>query len=200
MQVLRYGLGAVLVELATLAEVLALHAELSARPPLGLIETVPAARTLLVRYDASTDSGAVTLDLRRRRPRPLQIVSGDYVDIPIRYDGPDLSAVAGMLGLAVDEVVARHAAGSYTVAFLGFAPGFYFLTGLDDSLRVPRRASPRSSLLKGAVGLAGEFSGIYPRTGPGGWQLIGRTAADLWDLTRHPSAMLAPGTRIRFVP
>ena len=201
MRVLRYGREALLVESGSLDEVLDLHADLTSRPPAGIIETVPAARTLLVRFDpALTSFAALSADVADRKPSRLQAVSGELVEIPIRYDGPDLPVVARLSGLTVEQVVSRHAAGSYTVAFLGLAPGFYFLSGLDPALRVPRRDSPRPSVPKGAVGLAGEFSGVYPRTGPGGWQLIGRTDADLWDLSRHPSARLGPGTRISWVP
>ena len=200
MLLLRYGRDALLVEVGSLEEVLALQADLVARPPAGTIETVPAARTLLVRFDAGlTSFDAVSIDVGSRKPQPLQAVPGELVELPVRYDGEDLATVADLTGLTVAEVVARHAAGEFTVAFLGLAPGFYFLSGLAPSLRVPRRASPRSAVPKGAVALAGEFSGIYPRTGPGGWQLIGHTDAELWDLTRHPSALLAPGTRVRCV-
>jgi KipI family sensor histidine kinase inhibitor len=117
----------------------------------------------------------------------------------VRYDGEDLPEVARMCGLTEREVAVRHLEATYLVAFCGFAPGFAYLTGGDPVLRVPRRADPRTRVPAGAVGLADEFTGVYPRPMPGGWQLIGRTDAVLWDLGREPPALLLPGTRVRFV-
>ncbi|WP_377323398.1 allophanate hydrolase subunit 1 [Pimelobacter simplex] len=115
------------------------------------------------------------------------------------YDGPDLAEVAGQTGLSEAEVVAAHTATPWRVAFGGFAPGFAYLVGGDPRLRVPRRAEPRTTVPAGSVGLAGEFSGVYPRASPGGWQLIGRTDVVLWDLDREPPALLAAGATVRFV-
>jgi KipI family sensor histidine kinase inhibitor len=120
------------------------------------------------------------------------------VEIPVTYDGPDLAEVARLTGLPADEVVRRHAAAEYVVAFSGFAPGFGYLTGLPAELRVPRRDSPRTAVPAGSVAVAGEFTGVYPRRSPGGWQLLGRTDAVLWDPERDPPALLVPGTRVRF--
>ncbi len=106
--------------------------------------------------------------------------------------------MAARTGLTEAEVVAAHTGQTWTVAFCGFAPGFGYLVGVDDRLRVPRRAQPRTSVPAGAVGLADAFAGIYPRSGPGGWQLLGRTEAVLWDLDRDPPALLRPGVRVRF--
>ena len=118
--------------------------------------------------------------------------------LAVRYDGPDLAAVAELTGLTTTEVVAAHLASPWTVAFIGFAPGFGYLTGGDPRLHVPRRDHPRTRVPAGAVGLAGEFSGVYPRSSPGGWQLIGSTDAPMWDVRRHPAALLRPGTPVRF--
>jgi KipI family sensor histidine kinase inhibitor len=126
--------------------------------------------------------------------------SGPLVVLPVRYDGPDLDVVAGLTGLSREQVVERHARGAYRVRFCGFAPGFAYLDGLDPRLHVPRRAEPRRRVPAGAVGLAGEFTGVYPRASPGGWQLIGTTDVPLWDLHRTPPALLPPGTRVRFEP
>jgi KipI family sensor histidine kinase inhibitor len=107
--------------------------------------------------------------------------------------------VCRLTGLDRDEVVARHTAVDLVVAFLGFTPGFPYLVGLDPALHVPRRPTPRTRVPAGAVGLAGAQTGVYPRSSPGGWQLIGRTTAVLFDPGREPPALLAPGDRVRFV-
>jgi biotin-dependent carboxylase-like uncharacterized protein len=116
------------------------------------------------------------------------------------YDGADLVEIGALTALDPDEVVRRHAASTYAVAFTGFAPGFAYLTGGDPALVVPRRSSPRPVIPAGSVGLAGEFSGVYPRSSPGGWQLLGRTSVPMWDETRADPALLRPGMRVRFVP
>jgi KipI family sensor histidine kinase inhibitor len=121
------------------------------------------------------------------------------VTLPVRYDGPDLGDAAELLGMTVDELVARHSGARWRAAFVGFAPGFAYLTSADFALDVPRRATSRPRVEAGSVGLAGEFSGVYPRESPGGWQLIGRTDAVLWDVDRDPPALLRPGTDVRFV-
>jgi KipI family sensor histidine kinase inhibitor len=126
--------------------------------------------------------------------------SGDTVlDVPVVYDGQDLAEVADILGCSADEVVRRHTGTVWTVAFCGFAPGFGYLTDGTGSWDVPRRSTPRTTVPAGAVALAGEFSGVYPRESPGGWQLIGRTRLQVFDLDRDPPALLAPLTRVRFV-
>jgi KipI family sensor histidine kinase inhibitor len=119
--------------------------------------------------------------------------------VPVVYDGEDLHDVAGLTSLSVQEVVLRHAAPEYVVAFLGFAPGFPYLVGLDPALHVPRRPTPRTRVPVGSVGLAGPQTGIYPTASPGGWQLIGRTDRVLFDERRDPPALLAAGDRLRFV-
>jgi KipI family sensor histidine kinase inhibitor len=114
------------------------------------------------------------------------------------YGGEDLDDVAELAGLSREEVVAAHAGGDYVVAFCGFAPGFGYLTGLDERLHVPRRDSPRKRVPAGAVAVADTFTAVYPRPSPGGWQLIGHTGETLWDTDRDPPALLVPGTRVRF--
>jgi KipI family sensor histidine kinase inhibitor len=205
-RILRYGRAALLVELAGTDEVMGLYRALSPTPPAGVIDLVPAARTLLVTFDPRQASAD---DLARLVERTDPLASTDslastgapigMVELPVSYDGPDLDAVADLTGLSRAEVVRRHAGAEYTVAFCGFAPGFAYLTGGDPALCVPRRASPRTTVPAGAVGLAGEFTGVYPRPSPGGWQLIGRTGASLWDVDRDPPALLVPGTRVRFI-
>lgn len=123
----------------------------------------------------------------------------DPVVLPVRYDGADLAEVASLTGLGVDEVVRRHTAATYTVAFGGFMPGFAYLTGLDPALHVPRRSSPRPRVPAGSVAVAGEFAAVYPAATPGGWRLLGTCATPLFDVHRDPPALLRPGTRVRFV-
>ncbi|MGK0715174.1 5-oxoprolinase/urea amidolyase family protein [Leucobacter sp. W1153] len=118
--------------------------------------------------------------------------------IPVDYSGPDLAEVAELTGLSIDEVIRRHTQAEYTVAFTGFAPGFAYLAGGDESLVVPRRTTPRLRIEAGSVSLADNFTGIYPRESPGGWQVIGRTRIPMWDLGRTPPALLRPGGRVRF--
>ncbi|WP_137158446.1 carboxyltransferase domain-containing protein, partial [Blastococcus sp. CCUG 61487] len=122
----------------------------------------------------------------------------DPVVLPVVFDGPDLAEVARLVGLAVPELVRALTAAELTVAFGGFAPGFGYLTGLLPELHVPRRATPRTRVPAGAVALAGEFAGVYPRASPGGWQLVGRTDAVLFDVQREPPALLRPGVPVRF--
>ena len=194
------GERGLLVEVEDLEMVHRLHAALRELDPPGMVELVPAYRTVLIVADPGQ---AEALDeLADRLPGlelpPAEAVAGETVEIPVRYDGEDLPEVAGLTGLAPDEVVRRHTAPEYTVAFLGFSPGFPYLVGLDPALEVPRRDTPRTSIPAGSVGLAGNQTGIYPTATPGGWQLIGRTEVTLFDPARDPPALLAPGTRLRF--
>jgi KipI family sensor histidine kinase inhibitor len=195
------GTSAVLVELDSLEQVMGLAAALRSAPPAGTVDLVPAARTVLVVFDAGTTTiERVVADVSRQRIDPVADSAGPLVEVPVVYDGDDLAEVAALSGLSEREVVARHLRPEYTVAFCGFAPGFAYLVGGDPALRVPRRRSPRTAVPAGSVGLADEFTGVYPRRMPGGWQLIGRTDAELWDLDRDPPALLPPGARVRFVP
>lgn len=188
----RHGL---LVELDSQQQVRALYAELRRRAPAGLREIVPAARTVLL-----VGSGLETL--ATALPNwPLGRVAtdtGPQVEIPVCYDGPDLDEVANLSGLPRDEVIRLHSSTEFSVAFCGFVPGFAYLTGLPPALQVPRRKSPRTRVDAGSVAIAGEFTGVYPRVSPGGWQLIGHTTTSVWDSRRQPPALLAPGTRVRF--
>lgn len=200
MRLLPCGDAGLLVELADLEQVLALHAALTAAPPVGVVDLVPAARTLLLTLDpALTTVAAVARAVRGTTPSRGRAADGPHVQLEVVYDGPDLADVARLTGLGEDEVVRAHTGQTWTVAFVGFAPGFGYLTGEDDRLHVPRRTEPRVRVPAGAVGLAGGFSGVYPRASPGGWQLLGRTPAQVWDLDREPPALLQPGTRVRFV-
>ncbi len=200
MRLLPSGSSALLVQLDDLDEVLALHAALVADPLPGVVDVVPATRTVLLLIDpATTTPERVGEAVRRVRPRPGARPDGGRVEIPVRYDGEDLDDVAGLLGCSAEEVVARHTGTTWTVAFCGFAPGFGYLTADEGDWDVPRRSTPRTGVRAGSVALAGQFSGVYPRESPGGWQLLGRTEVAPFDLTRDPAALLRPGTRVRFV-
>ncbi|MEE6272354.1 5-oxoprolinase/urea amidolyase family protein [Georgenia sp. MJ206] len=192
------GERAFLVECRDLDEVLALHAALLRDPVPGQLDVLAAARTVLVRLaDRRTRDRAAAVLASFPAPPPAR-TAGRLVVIETLYDGPDLAAVGELTGLAVEEVVARHTAGEWVAAFGGFAPGFAYLVSDGPGLSVPRRESPRTAVPAGSVALAGEFSAVYPRRSPGGWQLIGRTGAAMWDLDREPPALVRPGDRVRF--
>jgi KipI family sensor histidine kinase inhibitor len=199
LHVLPCGDRGILVELDDLEDVLALHAALRDHEPAGLVDVVPAAETLLIVFDPGVTTAQRLADdlaqLPGERPAPGDL---PLVEIAVHYDGPDLAAVAVATGFSVPEVVQRHMGATYTVAFTGFAPGFAYLTGLDPYLTLPRRDDPRIRVPAGSVAIADRYSGVYPRSGPGGWHLLGRTDAVLWDLEQNPPAALLPGTRVRF--
>jgi KipI family sensor histidine kinase inhibitor len=198
-RLLPYGERAVLVEAADPAAVLMLGA--AARRVAGVEEVVPAARSLLVRFDPRvTTVEALRNGLESVGDVPATQPGGDLAELTVHYDGADLATVADEVEMSVEALVARHTAADYTVAFCGFAPGFAYLTGLDPRLHVGRLAAPRTAVPPGSVGVAGEFTGVYPRSSPGGWRLLGRTDAPLWDSRRTPPALLTPGTPVRFRP
>ncbi len=198
-RVLPYGDRAFMLEFDDVQQVVGHHAAILAADPVGIVELVPAARTILIEVD---DSLRALADVVREvsslhplppdadRPTPL-------VEIPVRYDGPDLADAAGAVGLSVVEFVRRHAEQTWTAAFTGFTPGFAYLVGQDE-WEIPRRGSPRVAVPAGAVAMAGPFTGIYPRESPGGWQIIGHTDVALWDLERESPALIPAGCRVRF--
>lgn len=199
MRVLRCADSGVLVELDDLAAVLALHAALTNEWPPGVTDLVPAARTLLLRLDPLlADPADVERAVRTVRPVASTRREEARLVVPVSYDGADLAEVARLTGLSEREVVRAHTATEWVVAFGGFTPGFGYLTGGDGRLTVPRRAESRTRVPPGSVGLAGEFSGIYPSASPGGWQLIGRTGLEIWRPDRDPPALLRPGVLVRF--
>jgi KipI family sensor histidine kinase inhibitor len=200
MRALPVGDDALLVEVSSGEEAQALHAELLRRRAEGALsvrEIVPAARTVLL--DGLADPARLASELTTSQVPPAPPRARDVVELPVRYDGPDLADVAAHWGVSVQEVARVHAGTEFSVAFCGFAPGFGYLTGLPPRYDVPRRATPRTAVPAGAVALAGPYTGVYPRSSPGGWQLIGTTDTVLWDHTRVPAALLSPGTRVRFV-
>lgn len=202
MNVLAYGDRALLLELGDTPTVVAWTDAVAHADIPGVADLVPAAETLLVVAAEHADVDAV-----RQRLAGLDVdESGaargedrEALEIPVTYDGPDLADVADLTGLSEREVVEAHTGSTWRVAFGGFAPGFGYLVGGDPRLEVPRRESSRTKVPAGAVGLAGTFSGVYPRESPGGWQLIGTTKAPMWDLERDPPALLVPGAVVRFV-
>ncbi|RXR27111.1 5-oxoprolinase subunit PxpB [Oerskovia turbata] len=193
-----------MVDLAGLDDVHALAAALCGVDVPGVVDVVPAARTVLVLLD----DVATTADLARvedavraaweSRGAVAQQGEGGLVEVPVVYDGPDLPDVAAWAGLSVAEVVARHSAREYVVAFGGFMPGFAYLTEVDPTIAAPRLATPRTRVPAGSVALAGDLTAVYPRATPGGWRLLGRTDVELFDLDRDPPALLTAGTRVRF--
>jgi KipI family sensor histidine kinase inhibitor len=194
------GDHALLLECGGAQQVRAAYAEARHRQDTGRLEcadVVPAASTLLL--DGVQDRDAVLAGLAAWPDAAPGDLEGPLVELPVTYDGPDLEAVARHCGLAVEEVVERHRRTEFVVAFCGFAPGFAYLSGLPADLHVPRLDEPRATVPAGSVGLAGPFTGVYPRSSPGGWQLVARTDATLWDVDRDPPALLTPGTRVRFV-
>ncbi|MFC8599716.1 carboxyltransferase domain-containing protein [Isoptericola sp. NPDC057191] len=217
MRVLPARDDALLVEVDDLAQALALHATLRDDPLPGVGRTVPGARTLLVPFDPWRVPAARLAALLRARAAAAfhrgQRQDGEdgedegsaagvgrLVEIPTVYDGEDLEDVARLLGWSPQEVVRRHTAAAWVVGFVGFAPGFAYLTGDDSGLVVPRRETPRTRVPAGAVALAGPYSGVYPRASPGGWQLVGRTGVVTWDPDVDPPTPWSPGDRVRFTP
>jgi KipI family sensor histidine kinase inhibitor len=204
--VLDYGDHALMVQCGSTAEVLAWVAALEGAALPGVVDIVPGARTVLLKLDGPRHQGA-----NRERVRKLRIASrvisstpaapanrsADVV-IDVVYGGPDLAEVAGRTGLTTSEVIDAHCGTLWQVGFSGFAPGFAYLVDGDPRLRVPRRSEPRTSVPAGSVALAGEFSAVYPRRSPGGWQLIGHTDAVLWDIERPAPALLTQGMWVQF--
>jgi len=187
-RVLPAGDQGALVECDDNATALRLAASLSRRS--GFVDVVPGHRTVLVTWEG--ERPPLELEESEVEPPP-----GKLVDVPVVYDGPDLAEVARLAG--VDDVATLHTAAEYTVAFIGFAPGFAYLLGGDERLAVPRLDTPRERVPAGSVAVAGPYSAVYPRASPGGWRLLGRTDLTLFDATRDAPALLEPGDRVRFV-
>lgn len=214
-RLLSAGERGVLVELDDLDAVLALNPlvrqlrERSETPWDAVVDVIPAARTLLFKVSEASAVPALRRELEALLTAQSLTVSAlgfheshrsdNEVVIPVHYDGPDLADISRLTGLSVEEVIAAHTGTPWRMAFGGFAPGFPYLVGGDPRLEVPRRTEPRTVVPAGAVGLAGHFSGIYPRESPGGWQLLGHTRAVLWDVDRDPPALIQPGWIVRFV-
>ena len=197
-----YGDQALLLEFDSTAEVLAWADALREAQLLGVLDIVPASRTVLLklagpRYQAPTRQRLGKLRVTAEALSQETVGQPD-ITIDVVYDGADLDEVARLTGMTPDEVVAAHTGTPWRVGFGGFAPGFAYLVGGDERLNVPRQSEPRTKVPAGSVALAGEFSGVYPRESPGGWQLIGRTDVELWDVDRDPPALLRPGMWVQF--
>jgi KipI family sensor histidine kinase inhibitor len=203
-----YGDQALLLEFESTAEVLAWADALREADLLGVLDIVPASRSVLVklagpRYQAPTRQrlGKLRVTARAVSGVTAPIDGRADIEIDVVYDGADLGEVARLTGLSTDQVIAAHTGTLWRVGFGGFVPGFAYLIGGDGRLEVPRQSEPRTRVPAGSVALAGEFSGVYPRESPGGWQLIGHTsrdAAELWDVDRDPPALLRPGMWVQF--
>jgi len=204
------------IEVALNQQVHRLAARIAARRPPWLQDLVPAYATLALfvdRFALPADIDPLQEAERWLRAQAFDVgdvgdvgdaiaIPGRLIEISVRYggeDGPDLEDVARHAGLSMDEVVVRHCAAEYCVAMLGFAAGFPYLLGLDQALSMERLDTPRTRVAAGSVGIGGAQSGIYPRQGPGGWRIIGRTDLVLFDAVRTPPTLLAPGDRVRFV-
>ncbi len=203
--VLDYGDQALMLECDSTADVLAWTAALRAAALPGVVDIVPASRTVLVKLNGQRYQGVTRQRLRKLRvTAAAEAAEGAAVDqrdevvIDVIYDGPDLAEVADRTGLSTAQVINAHTATPWRVGFSGFAPGFAYLIDGDPRLHVPRRSEPRTAVPAGSVALAGEFSAIYPRQSPGGWQIIGHTDAVLWDIDRPDPALLTQGMWVRF--
>nr|WP_314841903.1 urea amidolyase family protein [uncultured Microbacterium sp.] len=197
MRILTASDHALLVEAADLDEAMRLNLAWEGTP--GVVERIPGARTVLVRFDPLVVSAAdLAAALATTEIDTAHLPATGAVTVPVRYDGEDLEDAASLLGVSAAELVNRHLAADWTVAFSGFAPGFGYVVSSDPLFDVPRRSSPRTRVPAGSVALAGQFTGVYPRESPGGWQLIGRTDAVMWDIDRDPPTLLSPGTTVRF--
>ncbi|WP_214320467.1 5-oxoprolinase subunit B family protein [Nonomuraea sediminis] len=197
------GEHGLLVETAGLEESHRLDALLREQRPEGVVEIVPGPSTVLV-VAPGVDPARLRVQLEAllalASPAPggEPAEAGEAVVVPVVYDGADLADVAAEAGVPVEEVVARHTGRELVVGWLGFAPGFAYLTGLDPVLHVPRLATPRTSVPAGSVAIAGPYSAVYPSASPGGWRLLGRTSLRVWDVRADPPSLFRPGMRVRF--
>ncbi|NUO98126.1 MAG: allophanate hydrolase subunit 1 [Nonomuraea sp.] len=195
------GEHALLVETGSLESSHRLDAALRAERPEGVVEIVPGPETVLVvapGVDRERLRARLAALAAREAGRAGSVPVGPVVTIPVVYDGADLDSVAELAGVPAEEVVARHTGRELVVGWLGFAPGFAYLTGLDPVLELPRLDTPRTSVPAGSVAVAGPYSAVYPTASPGGWRLLGRTTTRVWDVAAEPPSLFRPGMRVRF--
>jgi KipI family sensor histidine kinase inhibitor len=193
-----YGAIGVLAEFGSSVETL----EAYRRCVGGLFdECVPGAQTIYFESSRLGTSKVVSLVnglLQQPSSEMFDSIVREH-SIEVCYDGADLENVASLTGFSVEEVIRRHSAAVYTVAFLGFSRSFPYLAGLDPAIEVPRLATPRTLVPAGSVGMGAGYTGVYPMSSPGGWQLLGRTDAVLFDSTNDPPSILKTGDLVRFV-
>ena len=195
----RYGDRAVLIDVADSAAAQELASRL--RGGEGILDVIPAARSVVVTFLTPPDAAAIAL-LAARISAPdsaTRVVTPRLVEIPVTYDGEDLASVAALTGLSPAQVAQLHGSVTYRAVFAGFAPGFVYLEGLPQALRLPRRSSPRTAVPRGALAMAADYTAIYPRSSPGGWHLIGRTSVELFDPRSERPVVIEPGDSVRFV-
>jgi KipI family sensor histidine kinase inhibitor len=185
--------------------VLALDRALTCEPIAGVTEAVPTYRSLLVHYDPvaiSFDALGEKLKALAQKPAPSATKARRW-RIPVAYGGEhgvDLEDVAKALGTTPDDIVARHVAGDYRVAMIGFTPGWSYLSGLEKSLQMSRRQNPRLLTPSGTISIGGVQTGVQCLAGPSGWHLLGRTPVRTYQLHRDPIFLLEPGDRVVFSP
>ncbi|MBF6672600.1 carboxyltransferase domain-containing protein [Glutamicibacter halophytocola] len=196
----RAGSQDLLIDLDSLDAVLALNAALEASPLPGQRDLLAAAQTVLLKFDSGHSAERAMQALPGLAVACAVRTAGKLVEVPVHYDGEDLAVVAELTGLSVEAVVNAHTSQTWRAVFGGFAPGFAYLLGENQELNVPRRDTPRTKVPAGAVALAGEYSAVYPRQSPGGWQLIGHTDLHMWDLQRENPALIRPQDTVQFVP
>ncbi|MCB0916723.1 MAG: 5-oxoprolinase subunit PxpA [Actinobacteria bacterium] len=203
----QYGERAVLVDLEGITAARLADTARQALGP-GLLDSVPAATCVLLRFGTPTDAAEVE-SLLHPHLRGLgaeaetaadDLIKTASITIDVRYDGADLAEVAETLDTSVEEVIELHTQGTYRVAFFGFSPGFAYLTGLPSILQLPRRTTPRTAVPAGAVAVASAYTAVYPRSSPGGWHLLGHTDAQMFDADRNPPTLIVPGSTVRFRP
>ena len=192
------------IDPAVNARAIAIAAAVAGERLAGVRDVIPTYRSVAVHFDPlAADVEMLREALRRAADAAPDIQQGALIEVPVAYggaDGPDLQDVAAFAKLAPQAVIERHCAVEYRVFMLGFLPGFAYMGSVDPSIAAPRKATPRTRIPAGSVGIAGRQTGIYPRQSPGGWQLIGRTALRVFDAARVPAALFAAGDRVKFVP
>lgn len=194
----RAGSHDLLIDLETLDDVLALNAALESAPLTGQKDILAAALTVLIKFDAAANAAKAAVLLPSLELGAAAAKTGKLVEVPVHYDGEDLAAVAELTGMSIEAVITAHTSQRWTAAFGGFAPGFAYLRSENNLLNVPRRSTPRTKVPALSVALAGEYSAVYPRQSPGGWQLIGHTDVPMWDLERENPALIRPQDQVQF--
>ncbi|TSD40401.1 allophanate hydrolase subunit 1 [Rhodococcus sp. KBS0724] len=203
-RLLTAGKSSILVETDSPTETLGLVEQLRRCPPSGMIDFLPAETTVMIFARPDADMSALRSEIGRLSLTSTSILehaqSDDVVIVPVHYDGEDLAELAHITGLSVRDIIARHTDELWRCSFIGFAPGFSYLSPTSATpWTIPRREQARPSVPPGSVALASRYCAVYPRSSPGGWQLIGRTDMQMWDIDNDPPALVQPGRVVRFV-